>query len=128
MLRITTSYLLISIVLMGPHLCLGQAAGVGTCCEVGTCCCGGGHERSGGEPQHSDENKPDCLCRGAILDVVQSAEPEGPTRLAVDWLIDDEVFSAPALALVDSCSEPPHHFPPFSTGRDVCVLSCALLL
>ena len=64
MLRITTSYLLIAIVLISPQLCLGEAVGAtGAPCEAGGCHCAEHHDHSGGEtPQPSDENEPDCLC------------------------------------------------------------------
>lgn len=130
MQRIAVTYLLIAIVLMSPQLCLGEAAGVtGAPSEAGGCSCAEHKDHSGGEtPQPSDENEPDCLCRGAIMDGVRSTELDSSTPLAVEWLIDDAILSSMALSLADSASEPPHQFPPFSTGRDVCVLTCALLL
>lgn len=130
MLRITTSYLLICIVLISPQLCLGESASaIGVPCAAGGCSCGEHPGHSSDEtPRPSDENEPDCLCRGAIVDGARSTESDWSLQLAVDWLIDDAILSTAALSLADSCSEPPHQFPPFSTGRDVCVLTCALLL
>jgi len=130
MLRIATSHLLIAVVLMSPYLCLGEAAGaVSVPHQGGGCSCAKHNHQSDGEaPQPSDENEPDCLCRGAIMDGARSTELDSSAPLAVDWLIDDAILSSMAHSLADSSSEPPHQFPPFSTGRDVCVLTCALLL
>ena len=128
--RFTTSYLLITLVLNCPYLCLGEAVGAtGAAFQPGGCSCGEHNNPSGGEtPQPSDENEPDCLCQGAIIDCVRSVELDSSLSLAIDWLIDDAILSSTTLTLADTSSEPPHHFPPFSIGRDVCVLTCALLL
>ncbi|REJ65704.1 MAG: hypothetical protein DWQ31_17355 [Planctomycetota bacterium] len=130
MLRIATSHLLFAIVLMSPYLCLGEAAGaISAPHQGGGCSCAKHNHESGGEtPQPSDENEPDCLCRGAIMDGVRSTELDSSMPLTVVWLIDDAVLAPTAISLADTSSEPPHQFPPFSTGWDICVLTCALLL
>ena len=129
MLRIANSYFLIAIVLICPQLCWGEAVGAaGGTGDAGGCCCAEHHDRSGGEtPQSSDENGTDCLCQGAIMDGVRSTEFESLVPLVAPF-VDDAILCSAALSLADASSEPPHHFPPLSTGRDICVLTCALLL
>ena len=127
MLRIATPQLLIMLVLICPQLCRGKA--VVAPCEAHGCCCAERSDSSGNEtPAPSDESEPDCLCQGAIMDNVRSTELDLPTPLAVNWRIDDPILSSSALFLAEMSLEPPHQFPPFSSGRDVCVLACALLL
>lgn len=130
MLRITTSHLLIAIVLTCPYLCLGEVASAsGESCQAGSCSCAKHQDQATGEtPQPFHENESDCLCRGAITGGVRPAELDFSAPLAIDWLSDDAICSFAALSLADTSSEPPHQFPPFSTGRDICVLACALLL
>lgn len=129
MLRIATSYILIVIVLTSPPLCLGEAASaMGARNDAGGCSCASHRDHSSGEnPEPSDESEPDCLCQGAIVDV-RGTELDLPATIVVDWLISDIDLSSTALSLSETSSGPPHQFPPLSTGRDVCILSCALLL
>ena len=130
MLRFLTSYLLIAIVLICPQICLGGITGsTGTSCRAGGCCCTDHDDPSGEQtPQRSDESTPDCLCRGAIMDGVRMTELDSATPLAIGWLFDDAILSSIAHSWAVTSSEPPDRFPRLSTGRDICVLTCALLL
>ena len=103
MLRISTTYLLIAIVLIAPQLCLGD---VGDAVDAGgSCCCAKHHDCSGGEtPQSPEENEPDCLCKGAVMDNVRSTGLELSALPAVDRLIDDAIQSPTALSLADTSS------------------------
>ena len=127
MLRFATSYILIALVLICPQLCWGEPVdGPGD--EVG-CCCAEHHDRSSGEtPDSPERTDADCLCQRAIMDGVRLSELDSLTPIAVAWLISDAIVPSKTLALADYSSESPHQFPPFCSGRDVCVLTCALLL
>ncbi len=59
---------------------------------------------------------------------VRVTELDLPGTSVADWLINDVDLSSTALSLSETSSGPPHQFPPLSTGRDVCMLTCALLL
>jgi hypothetical protein len=109
---------------------LGEAAGtMDPRCLAGDGCRTEHCDHSGGEaPRPCDENKPDCLCRGAIMEVVRPTEPDWTAPLAVDGLLGDANPSTTALSRSVRSSEPCHQFPLMSAGRDVCVLTCALLL
>jgi hypothetical protein len=128
MLRTTTSHLLIATLLICPYLCLGEAAGaIGASHHKGGCSCTRHADQSSREtPQPCDENEPDCLCHGAIIGGVRSAELEISAVLSINWLVDDTHLSSIKISSADACFEP--HFPPHSTGREICMLTCVLLI
>ncbi len=130
MQRTTVTFLLIAIILFCPYLCLGEEAGSESAPSLISCCyCIELQDRSSNEtPETPNDNEPDCQCHGAIMDGVRPAVPDLSTQPAINWLIDDAVLFPIHLSLETGSFEPPHQFPPFSTGRDVCALTCTLLL
>lgn len=128
-LRASLAHLLIFVVLICPYFCLGEAAcATGTSGHVGDCSCAKHNDHPGGKAPLPSDSDTDCLCHGAIIANVQTAEHDDPIPLWDHWLIDDAVVSPIDSSLASISFEPPHQFPPFSTGRDVCVLTRALLL
>jgi len=73
------------------------------------------------------ESDADCLCHGAIFDGSRIADEEWTSSPAINWLLE-VAPSSTNLSLAAVSFEPPHQFPPFSTGRDVCALTCTLQL
>lgn len=130
MLRTTTANLTIVVLLTCPYLCMGEVVGarLGDC-QTDACSCSQGDGQSDQEtPSSPADNDPDCLCHGALVDVVRTIDFDDSTPLYINWRIVDGASCSTALSLANISYEPPHHFPPFSTGRDVCALTCALLL
>lgn len=120
------AHLIIAVVLACPYFCMGHVSGsTSAICETG---CGCSHSQSqDGEPA---DHAPDCLCQGAVVDgEVRTVDFESAAPLSVNWLITDLAFLGPRCS-VHSCIsfESPHSFPPFSTGRDVCALTCTFLI
>ena len=129
MIRLATTYLLIAVVLICPYMCLGESVlGAVAHCQQNACCCDDEENSSGDQtPESPNERDEDCLCHGAIFDASRSADDELTSPTTMQWLL--EVASAPTnLSLAAVSFEPPHQFPPFSTGRDVCALTCTLQL
>lgn len=129
MLRSCVTQLLVVLVVICPYFCLGEAAEVpGAQSVSSTCCCKRGPTDGDHESPHpQDRDESDCLCHGAIADGVKVEAAECDTELFVTDLLDlssDVVRSQPSYDLLLGVC----HFPPFSTGRDVCALTCALLL
>jgi len=79
-------------------------------------------------PQLPDSDGDDCFCQGAIIDHVRAVDPNEQHMLATGWLDIGPRTTSIGMSTADISSEPPHHFPPFSTGRDICALTSALLL
>ena len=78
-------------------------------------------------PQSPNEHDEDCFCHGAIFDGSRTADDESTCPVAIQWVLEvASPTNQPSLAAVSF--ELPHSFPPFSTGRDVCALTCTLLL
>ena len=129
MIRLATTYLLIAVVLACPYQCLGEpvreASAPG---QKSTCCCDDQHHSPGEEtPQSPNECDEHCLCQGAIFDGSRMADDDLISSIAMQCVLE---FTSPAIqpSLVALSFESPHQFPPFSTGRDVCALTCTLLL
>jgi hypothetical protein len=129
MIRLATTYLLILVVLSCPYQCLGEAV-----CEAHApgqksgCCCKDQDQSPGDKtPQSPNERDEDCLCHGAILDGSRMADDELTSPVAMTWVLED---TSPAIdpSLLAVTFESPQQFPPFSTGRDVCALTCTLQL
>ena len=128
-MQTAVSKLLIALVLICPYLCLDEAVGaVVASYPTSSCCCHDQEESSGDKtPESPNDSDSDCLCHGAIFDGSRVSDDELMSSPAFNWLF--EVTSAPTnLSLADVSFEPPHQFPPFSSGRDVCMLTCTLQL
>lgn len=127
MQRTATSYLLIAIVLICPYFCLGDGCDViGVSSEPCGCSCVNDRDCPNDDQQPCQGGDSDCLCRGAITDSVRTTDCDFALPVTVYWLVDVEPADEIMLAAV--AAEPPHQFPPFSTGRDVCALICSRLL
>ena len=133
MFRLATTYLLIAVVLICPYLCLGEAAyGAGVSSHECGCCCDeqqdqdSSHDQTPESPTERDE---DCLCHGAIFGASRTAADEltAPAAMSMHW-VQEIASSTTNLSLAAVSFESPHQFPPFSTGRDVCALTCTLQL
>lgn len=128
MLRTTLPHLLILIVLICPYLCLGEEAGEdGAACAT-ICSCASERDSSRHEsPGPPLDYDPTCLCHGAIVVQLTTVEVDHSNPL-LDWHGDTTVALAKCPILASVSFESPHQFPPFSSGRDVCALTCAFLL
>jgi len=60
------------------------------------------------------------------MDGVRTAEVSMVLPPATHWWLDDAALTSSELSPAVSTLEPPHQFPPLSTGRDVCTLTCVL--
>jgi hypothetical protein len=128
MMRTALSSILIALVVVCPYFCLGNIAGdAGARTTACSCCqtCG----TSGDEcPGNSDTGEPDCLCHGAILSKVESSESAADNfcvHIAISSLVDNRLNGIASSALDESLSS---HFPPLSSGREICSLICVQLL
>lgn len=129
MLRPATTLLLITLVLICPYMCLGEAVGQAVApCQTSTCRCNDQEESSNDKtPESPSDSDSDCLCHGAIFDGSRIADDELVSSPAINWLL--VVASSPTnLSSAAVAFESPHQFPPFSSGRDVCMLTCTLQL
>ncbi len=126
--QLRIAHLIIAVVLACPYFCMGHVSGsTSAICETG---CGCSHSQSQENPGEPVDHAPDCLCQGAVVDgEVRSADFEFSVPLSVNWLVTDITFLGPRCS-VPSCIafESPHSFPPFSSGRDVCALTCTFLI
>ncbi len=130
--RITVVTLLTAALLGCPFICLGE--GAGTPCPDVACCDCQDQEPVRNEcptPDGPVEDESDCLCRGAIAGadgprVVSNLENE--VRFVED--VDDSLAGAHSVVnrFVESLPFRASHFPPLSSGRDICALINARLL
>ncbi len=135
-------FVLLASVLVCPYLCLGEAVGaeVAPCQsgqrllslfgQAGCCGCSSDQEQPGQDlPSPPLQHDPDCFCHGVIsAGVLRSLDFDLSTSPAIYGFIDDAVLPSTGHSLASISFEPPHSFPPFSTGRDVCMLICTRLL
>jgi len=131
MLHTAIAYALIVVVLICPYSCLGDEAGLeSSSCSIDCCSCSHQTEWPDGEtPTSPADQDSDCLCHGAITDSqLKTAELDQANPQWFYRLDDGAALSAVGSFLVSISFEPPHQFPPFSTGRDVCMLTCTLVL
>lgn len=130
MLRTVFIYLLIAEVLCCPYLCLGEAVDESVVpYRIGGHCCSEKHAEPGSQPpQLPHDGGHDCLCQRAIVDGIRPLELDLVTPPAITWSTGDTLPFSLALSCADASSEPPHHFPPFTSGRDICTLRCLLLI
>jgi len=130
MLRTIIAYLLIAVVLICPYLCLGEEGAwtVAHSSAAGCACCGEPAQSNGEAPESPDEGEPDCLCHGAIMDGsrVECPEARADEMLILALDLNDDTLASSLLSALGSPL--PSHFPPLSTGREICAICCALLL
>jgi len=134
-MRRATPQLLIAILLICPYFCLGEiAGGMNALHDSDSCSCSGhscfGHS-SQSDGEAPNESQSDCLCHGAgaVADGLRTAQAESLLSLTIgSWLPDAVSLTSDVPSLTAISFEPPHQFPPFSTGRDVCALVGILLL
>ncbi len=127
MYQFCITHLLITVVLACPYLCLGEARdSVGSTCTSG---CGCSQNPPADESPEPSDDDPDCLCHGAVVDAdVRIANLDLVTPLTLSWLVANSTMGSTSTVLARFDFEQPLHFPPFSTGRDVCALTCTRLL
>lgn len=128
MLRTITATLTIVVLLTCPYLCMGDGVGMRLAeRQTHLCDCPQSDNQSdSGRPSCPTDKGPDCLCHGALADSVRTTELGDWDLLDVNSSLDNVCLAD--LSVTSTSFELPHHFPPFSTGRDVCALTCALLL
>lgn len=122
------AHLIIVVVLACPYFCMGHVAGsTSAICESGCGCSHGQSQDSPGEPA---DPAPDCLCQGAVVDgEVRSTDIELSVPHSVNGLACDIALVGRTCSVSSRIAfESPHSFPPFSTGRDVCALTCTFLI
>ena len=126
--RAFIAHLLMLVVLFCPYFCMGAEAESATTHRASSRCASCDEPTSGDNeaPQQREEDS-DCLCQGALLDNAKVEASETGIEFFVAALVD---VNAEVVAAYVSADLSRHvcHFPPFSTGRDVCALTCALLL
>ena len=126
MKHLRIAHLIIAVVLACPYFCMGHVSGsTSAICETG---CGCSHSQSqDGEPA---DPAPDCLCQGAVVDgEVRSTDIELSVPHSVNGLACDIALVGRTCSVSSRIAfESPHSFPPFSTGRDVCALTCTFLI
>jgi hypothetical protein len=130
MMQAATACFLIAVVLLCPYCCLGEKAGSGVShtSAIGCCCCGERGDSDNDAPQRPEEGDSDCLCRGAIFEGVRVEALDDSASLIVTPVVIAEA-DAPSVSVTGNVDFPcACHFPPLSTGRDLCALCCALLL
>lgn len=129
MLKPVTTLSLIALVLICPYLCLGEAVGVvEEPLPASTCCCHDQDEHASDKsPESPCDGDSDCLCQGAVFERSRTVDDELMSSPAISWLLA-VTSSSTNLSLAAVSFESPHQFPPFSTGRDVCTLTCTLQL
>ena len=125
--------MLLSAVLLGcPFICLGEGAGT-SCADVACCDCQDQEPARNESPTPDGpvEDESDCLCHGAIAgadgpSIVSDLENE--VRFVED--VDDLLAGAHSVVnrAVESLPFRASHFPPLSSGRDICALINARLL
>ena len=130
MRHIALNYVLVVALLACPYLCMGAEAGLD--CEMPfASCCACSHA-----PAPSDRDLPgspveynsNCLCNGAVIDGdVRSAGTDVAVPSPIEWQLNDSTLLSCDACAASISFERSHQFPP-STGRDVCALTCALLL
>jgi len=131
--RQTTVHLLICVLLGCPFFCLlelgGKKEAEGR--AVSCACCA--PESSDNQPFHDGSNRArkDCLCQGAIM-LPTTRVADGDVGVATLSAIDHylEVTNTPVAESAGEAglSSFPSHFPPFSSGREICALTGVLRL
>ena len=129
----TTVHLLVGVLLGCPFVCLselGREKGAEVRAPSCACCSPGS---SDSQPCHDGSNREqkDCLCGGAIMfPAVRFAVGDvGVAPLsAIDHYL--EVANTPVVGIAGEAdlSSFASHFPPFSSGREICALTGVLLL
>lgn len=123
---------LVLLILACPYLCLAELVAAvseraeSSCC--GQCRCGDESSRSAPGNEDSNRDAGNCFCHGAIMDGSRNvAVPADGAPLGVPLLAVNPGVLCGALPAAPrdpaAC-----HFPPCSSGRDICALVCALLL
>lgn len=120
-------FLLVSVVLFCPYLCLADSVGAAYSQAIesrcGRCC----DEGKNNAPQKPLEGEPDCLCNGAILDGarIESRDASAAKDAAVG--VPTYTFVMVLCTLSHDATLPPH-FPPLKGGRDICLFVSSFLL
>lgn len=129
--------LLIALLIGCPFVCLAQAGPIGCACpgeDQRQCCGDEGHcpqecaDRDAPTDDSPSRPDPDCACRGALVGQSTVECPDSRAEETIVPLLDlgADALSHSLLAGLGS----PHsgHFSLLATGREICVLTCALLL
>lgn len=126
MMRTTLTHILIATVAFCPYFCLAELV-QGSCERETVCSCSESEDGSGDKaPGPFDTEEPDCFCRGAIVDGTRvECQETRMDDLPLLWL-SDATTDCCVLSVADdsqSC-----HYPPHSTGREICSLISVQLL
>ena len=129
MIRLATIYLLIVVLLSCPYQCLGKIVreGRAPCQKSAMCCRDQDQSPDDKTPPSPNERGDNCLCHGAVFDGSWMADDELTSPVVMHWVLEVTSPTIPR-SLVAVSFESPQQFPPFSTGRDVCALTCTLQL
>ena len=131
MAKATLAYLLIATVLICPYLCLAEGTeAADVCAQAVSCSCS--DEPLGQDndtPESPEGGEHDCLCRGAIEAAKIEGSDFGADDLSLYWVSPLEIgLSFPSSACSTLESGNSVHFPPLSSGREICALVNARLL
>ena len=129
MIRAILTLLQIAIVLICPFQCCCQTGdGATPCCRVGGCCVNEQSNLPNDDAPDLPKGKGhDCFCQGAIVVDSRVAERELDGVQGIFWLNDVTACAFhPSLAIVSL--DAGHQCPPFVTGRDICAMTCTLLI
>lgn len=131
--RQTTVHLLVCVLLACPLFCLLALGGEEGPEDRSPSCACCSPDSSDSRPCHdgSDREQKNCLCRGAVICTIMrvaDGDLEATPPSAIDHYL--EVTNGPVaeIAGVAGLSSLPSHFPPFSSGREICALTGVLLL
>lgn len=130
MLRAITSQMMIVILLACPYLCMGSAdaGGLGVCMG-NTCACQHTDTPSDSQlPSDPTDGHSDCLCHGAVADAGLRTSDVTPVTAWIEWIGSSPILQLAPLVPGAHSLFSQVGFRPVSSGRDVCVSICALLI
>ncbi len=129
MLRTAIVFLLIWNVLVCPYRCMGQIASsvFAYTADEGCSCCQKPADPTGSTPTPPCDDECNCFCGGAIVSDCKIDSDSIGMELSVP-LPAHEGDTVALVLLTSTCELFFSHFPPHSTGRDICALKCVLLI
>ena len=140
MMQVAHVFLLIVCLLWCPMRCLGALSK--ECAQVSQknaySCCRHCDEQQRPTTPFGDDRQPDnpaddcgcgsCLCHGAVVAGVTIDVVDSDVFSYVTPLLKVDARAHFSLLLTASHSQHPCHFPPLASGREICALTCVLLL
>ena len=126
-MNLRVACLMIAVVVMCPHLCMGELSVSTSMCQ--TICGCSQNETGPADPGAPADHNHDCLCDGAVANGevrTDDCDLRAPQAFSYECIVTPSVYTDSRLTFISF--ERSHHFPPLATGRDVCALTCTLLI